>query len=525
MHNYDFLIIGSGIAGLSLALKLSGKSNKIAVITKNAADESNTKYAQGGIAVVTNKNDSFKQHIEDTMIAGDNLNDKHIVDMVIRKAPEALNNLIDLGVNFDKNIDGEFNLSIEGGHSHNRLLHYKDRTGFEIERSLINAVGKNSNITVLPNHFAIDLITEHHLKTNNLDEINCYGCYALNTDTDEINTITAQKTFLSTGGLGQLYSYTTNPLVATGDGIALAYRAKAKVRNLEFIQFHPTALYNPNESPAFLISETVRGAGAILRRQDGYAFMHLYDKRKELAPRDIVARAIDAEIKKSGHEYIYLDARNIDKSTILAVFPNIYNKCLSIGIDMLKDMIPIIPAAHYSCGGILVDDKGRTVINNLYACGECSSTGLHGANRLGSNSLLEALVFSDIIYTDIANNYVKKELPAIPEWNDFGTTQAEEQVLVSHNTKELQNTMFDYVGVVRSDFKLNCAKKRIALLREEIENFYKKTKISVMLCQLRNSLLVSDLIIKSALARKESIGLHFNTDYPCRSKDTCDTIL
>jgi L-aspartate oxidase len=501
MKNVDFLVIGSGIAGLSFALK-AAKHGKVLIVTKSNEDESNTKYAQGGVAVVVDKEeDSFEKHIKDTLIAGDGLCDKNIVEIVVK----------------------------EGGHSEHRVLHYKDITGFEIERALLQEIHENPNIEILTHYFVVDLITQHHLGkfvNRHSEDIECYGAYALDTKSGVIEKFLSKITILAAGGAGHIYSSTTNPTIATGDGIAMAYRAKAKIRNMEFIQFHPTALYNPGEYPAFLISEAVRGFGGVLKRKDGVEFMYEYDERGSLAPRDIVARAIDNEMKKSGDDFVYLDTTHRKKSDILEHFPNIYARCLSIGLDMTKDMIPVTPACHYMCGGVMVNEDGQSSLKGLYACGEVTSTGLHGANRLASNSLLEALVFAHRIYLHSKDRLSEFNIPeGIPDWNDKNTQLSNEDILVTHNIREMQKMMSDYVGIVRSDFRLERAMRRLGLLYEETEDFYKKTKLSVQLCELRNLIQVAYIVIKSAMERKESRGLHFTTDYPNHSKEIYDTIL
>jgi len=524
----DFLVVGSGIAGLSFALK-AAKHGKVLIVTKSNEDESNTKYAQGGVAVVVDKKeDSFDKHINDTLISGDGLCDREVVEIVVKEGPERIQEIIDYGTNFDKTNSGFYDLAKEGGHSEFRVLHYKDITGFEIERSLLEEIHKNPNIEILTHYFAVDLITQHHLGdyvNKASDDITCYGIYALDTKTNHVDKILSKVTVMASGGAGHIYSITTNPTIATGDGIAMVYRAKGKVRNMEFIQFHPTALYNPGEYPSFLISEAVRGFGGVLKRIDGEEFMQEYDPRKSLAPRDIVARAIDAEIKKSGEDYVYLDIRHRNKNDILAHFPNIYAKCLEIGIDMTKDMIPVAPACHYMCGGVMVDHEGRSSILRLYACGECSSTGLHGANRLASNSLLEALVFAHRIYKDAVKQFENNIIPGnIPDWDEKGVQLSNEDILVTHNVREMQKLMNDYVGIVRSDFRLERAMRRLGLLYEETEAFYKKTKLSVKLCELRNLIQVSFIVVKSAMLRKESRGLHYTTDYPVHEKEVHDTV-
>ena len=524
----DFLVIGSGIAGLSFALK-AASLGKVLILTKSNEDESNTKYAQGGVAAVVDKSDSFEKHITDTQIAGDGLCHVDIVENVVREAPDRIKELIDYGTHFDKVDDDHYDLAREGGHSSHRILHYKDITGYEIERALLDRVHQHPNIEILTHYFAVDLITQHHQGVHvdkSTKDIQCFGIYALNTKSGVIETFLSKVTLMASGGAGHVYGSTTNPTIATGDGIAMVYRAKGKVRNMEFIQFHPTSLYNPKESPSFLISEAVRGFGGILRRVNGDSFMEEYDERASLAPRDIVARAIDSEMKKSGLDFVYLDITHRSKEDILAHFPNIYEKCLSIGLDMTKDFIPVTPAAHYLCGGIMVDADGRTSIQHLYACGECSSTGLHGANRLASNSLLEAVVYAHRIFQKAST--VFKDLAYaenIPAWDESKVQLLNEEILVTHNMGETQKLMSDYVGIVRSDFRLDRAIRRLGFLYEETEDFYKNTKLSVKLCELRNVIQVAYLIVKSAMQRKESRGLHYTTDFPEKSADLMDTVL
>ena len=524
----DFLIVGSGIAGLSFALK-AASVGKVLIITKSNEDESNTKYAQGGVAVVTDQADSFENHIADTLIAGDGLCNPQVVENVIKEGPDRIAELISYGTLFDKEASGEYDLAKEGGHSAHRILHYKDITGYEIERALLEKVHQHPNIEILTHYFAVDLITQHHLGIHvdkKSNDIECYGIYAFNTRTGIVEKFLSKITLMASGGAGHVYSSTTNPTIATGDGIAMVYRAKGKVRNMEFIQFHPTSLYNPSEYPAFLISEAVRGFGGILRRSNGESFMEEYDSRGSLAPRDIVARAIDSEMKKSGLDYVYLDITHRNKEDLLSHFPNIYEKCLSVGLDMTKDFIPVTPAAHYLCGGILVNEFGASSINNLYACGECSSTGLHGANRLASNSLLEAAVYAHRIFisaSQLIKNISYKD--NIPDWDDSNTKLSNEDILVTHNLRETQKFMSDYVGIVRSDFRLDRAMRRLGLLYEETESFYKNTKLSVKLCELRNVIQVAYLVVKSAMNRKESRGLHYTTDFPNHANELEDTIL
>ncbi|RFM29865.1 L-aspartate oxidase [Deminuibacter soli] len=528
----DFLVIGSGIAGLTFALKMSEAhpDKKIMVITKAASDETNTKYAQGGVAGVWDEaNDSFEKHIEDTLIAGDGLCNREIVEIVVKEGPERIRELIGYGAEFDKTENGEYALGREGGHSEHRILHHKDVTGREMERAMLAKVQAAGNIEMVNHCYVVDLITQHHLGflvTKATHDITCYGVYVLNLRTNKIDKILARITLLATGGCGQAYRTTTNPRIATGDGVGMVYRAKGRIENMEFIQFHPTALYKPGESPSFLITEAVRGDGGILRNKKGEAFMERYDHRKDLAPRDIVARAIDSEMKLAGTEHVYLDCRHMDKDKFIHHFPNIYEKCLSIGIDPMEQMIPVAPAAHYSCGGIKTDEWGRTSIQHLYACGECASTGLHGANRLASNSLLEAMVFGHRCFADSAARI--DGIPfqtGIPDWNAKGTTDPKEMILITQSLKELQQLMSDYVGIVRNDVRLQRAMKRLDLLHTETEELYETTKVSPQLCELRNLITIGYLIVKAAQFRRESRGLHFNTDHPAKSDQLQNIVL
>jgi L-aspartate oxidase len=524
MVQTDFLVIGSGIAGLSYALKVAQHfpDKQVLVITKTRIDETNTKYAQGGIAGVTDfEHDSFDKHIQDTLVAGDGLCNPRTVEIVVKEGPERIREIIEWGTRFDKDSEGDFKLGREGGHSEFRILHHKDVTGKEIERALLETVGKQKNIVINKHWFVLDLITQHHLGylvTKSTPDVECYGVYALDQHTSKIIKIISRLTLLATGGNGQAYRTTTNPRIATGDGVAMAYRAKGRIENMEFIQFHPTALYEPGISPSFLITEAVRGDGGILRNNKGEAFMSKYDDRMDLAPRDIVARALDSEMKRAGTEHVYLDCRHMDKQRFIEHFPNIYEKCRSIGIDPADNMIHVAPAAHYSCGGIKVDEWGHTSIKHLYACGECSSTGLHGANRLASNSLLEALVFAHRCYLDSVGQVDHIGLKSgIPDWNAEGTTEPEEMILITQSLKELQLLMSDYVGIVRAHTRLQRATKRLDLLHEEIESLYETTAVSPQLCEVRNLITVGYLIVKEASFRKESRGLHYNTDYPQKS--------
>ncbi len=515
--SFDFLVIGSGLAGLSYALKVA-EYGKVAVLTKTRLQETNTSYAQGGIAAVTYKPDDYRKHIEDTLIAGDGLCNRDIVEMVVREAPGQIKKLLEWGTNFDRESNGRFNLAKEGGHSENRILHHKDNTGFEIQRALSQAVRNHPNISVFEYFFAIEIITQHHLgklvKRYNTD-IECYGVYALDLKTGSIHTFLSRVTLMSTGGIGNLYHTTTNPVIATGDGIAMVYRAKGIIENMEFVQFHPTSLYNPGVRPSFLISEAMRGHGAILRNHREEDFMLKYDSRGSLAPRDIVARAIDTEMKSSGGEYVYLDCRHIERNDLIENFPNIYEKCKSIGIDISTDLIPVVPAAHFSCGGIKVDTNGCSTIRRLYASGETSSTGLHGANRLASNSLLEAIVFSDRAANHSINSFKQFDIKSgIPVWNDEGTTHPEEMVLITQNYKEVQQIFSYYVAIVRSNIRLQRALDRLEIIFEETEKLFIESKLSQKLCELRNMINVGYLIIKGAQQRKESRGLHYTIDYP-----------
>ncbi len=520
----DFLVIGSGIAGLTYALKtaLHFPDKKIILITKSDEDESNTKYAQGGIAGVTDfLHDSYAQHINDTLIAGDGLCDPATVDMVVKESTERIREIIDWGADFDKDKKGNFDLGKEGGHSTFRILHHKDATGKEMERALLTQIRLQKNVQFLSHCYVVDLITQHHMGqmvTKSTPDIACYGVYILDTNTNQIRKVLSKITLLATGGVGQVYRTTTNPKIATGDGIAMLYRAKGRVENMEFIQFHPTALFRPGETPSFLITEAVRGKGGILRNKKGEAFMEKYDSRKELAPRDIVARAIDNEMKIYGDQFVLLDCTQIDIDDFVQHFPNIYAKCNSIGIDVTTQYIPVAPAAHYSCGGIKVNEWAQTSIRNLFAAGECSSTGLHGANRLASNSLLEAMVYSHRAFMKTVEliNQVP-DLPQIPDWNAAGTAMPKEMILITQSIKEVQGTMSDYVGIVRSNTRLERARRRIDVLWEETETMYHTTTLSPQLCELRNLITVAYLIIKGASFRKESRGLHYTTDYPEKS--------
>lgn len=517
VKKFDFLVIGSGIAGMSFALKVAHKGS-VALVCKTTLEEANTYFAQGGVASVTNMLvDNFDKHIEDTMIAGDYISNRAAVEKVVREAPAQIEQLINWGVDFDKKENGEFDLHREGGHSEFRILHHADNTGAEIQDSLIKAVRKHPNITIFDNHFAIEVLTQHHLGvtvTRQTPDIECYGAYVLDIATNEVHTFLSKVTLMATGGCGAVYKTTTNPLVATGDGIAMVYRAKGTVKDMEFVQFHPTALYNPGDRPSFLITEAMRGYGGVLRTMDGKEFMEKYDERLSLAPRDIVARAIDNEMKNRGEDHVYLDVTHKDPQETKTHFPNIYEKCLSLGIDITKDYIPVAPAAHYLCGGIQVDLNAASSIHRLYAVGECSCTGLHGGNRLASNSLIEAVVYADAAAKhtlSVVDNYSFNE--AVPDWNDEGTKMNEEMVLITQNVKEVGQIMSTYVGIVRSDLRLKRAWNRLDLLYEETEELFKRSIISKELCELRNIINVGYLIMRQAMERKDSCGLHYNIDH------------
>jgi L-aspartate oxidase len=514
-RTYDYLVLGSGIAGLSYALKVANrdKAARIAIITKSDEDESNTKYAQGGVAVVMNIfKDSAKKHIKDTLIAGDGLCDKEVVSLVVNEAKDRLEELIAWGVDFDREESGEYALGLEGGHTEHRILHHKDITGLEIERKLVARVRTHEQIDLFDHHFAVDLLTEHHVPgriPKGKKGCCCYGAYVLDEKAQEIHCFKAQKTLIATGGIGQVYRNTTNPIIATGDGIGMAYRAGARIAQLEFVQFHPTALAHADTTPSFLISEAVRGFGAQLRNEKGERFMPEYDPRAELAPRDIVSRAIDRELKRSGARHVGLDCRHLDQSEFREKFPNIYEKVRSLGIDPSKHLIPVAPAAHYLCGGIKTDHWGQTTLKHLYAVGETSCTGLHGANRLASNSLLEALVFAHRACLHSVENKPEEELPDIPEWNKEGTSKPREKILITFNRKQLRDLMSDYVGITRNDERLKKAVRRLAIMFEENEELYKRVEIGTEILELRNMLSTSYLIVQQSLKRKKNAGVFY----------------
>ncbi|MEI6555956.1 MAG: L-aspartate oxidase [Paludibacter sp.] len=521
-RKFDFLVIGSGIAGISFALK-AAKFGKVALLSKTVLEESNTTYAQGGIASVMYEPDNFEKHIQDTLIAGDGHCNLEAVEKVVYEAPGQINELLNWGVDFDKNENGHFDLHREGGHSENRILHHKDNTGFEIQNSLIRQVKSHPEIEVFENYFAIEILTQHHLGevvTHHSPDIECYGAYVLNQQSNNIHTFLAKVTLLATGGIGTVYATTTNPGIATGDGIAMVHRARGIINDMEFVQFHPTGLYHPGDRPTYLISEAIRGYGAVLRTKDGKEFMHKYDERGSLAPRDIVARAIDNEMKLHGHDYVYLDVTHKNPKQTKEHFPNIYKKCLELDIDITKDYIPVSPIQHYLCGGITVDLNGKTSINRLYAAGECSCTGLHGANRLASNSLIEGIVYADAAVIDASEKLKYIEYNEfIPDWNDEGTRLPEEMVLITQSFREVEQIMSTYVGIVRSNLRLHRAMSRLEILYRETEALFEKSVVSREICELRNVISVAYLIIKHALRRKESRGLHYTVDYPKRMRN------
>ena len=541
VYKYDFLIIGAGVAGMSYALKVAralkskertSNSPRICMICKAGLDEANTSFAQGGVASVTNlKVDTFDKHIADTLIAGDYISDRAAVEQVVREAPAQIEELVRWGVNFDRKEGGDFDLHREGGHSEFRILHHADDTGAEIQRGLMEAVRNCPDIEVKENHFAVEIITQHHLGvrvTRRSPNIQCYGAYVLNCQPPKgkgknptVDTYLSKVTVMCTGGCGAVYMTTSNPVIATGDGIAMVYRAKGTVADMEFVQFHPTVLHNPKEThPAYLITEAMRGYGGILKLPNGETFMEKYDERLSLAPRDIVARAIDKEMKIHGLDHVCLDVTHKDPAETRHHFPNIYQKCLSIGIDITTDYIPVRPAAHYMCGGIKVDLNGQSSIERLYALGECSCTGLHGGNRLASNSLIEAVVYADAAAKDsLAHVDLYDFNDRVPEWNDEGTMTNEEKVLITQSVKEVNQIMSNYVGIVRSDLRLHRAWDRLDMLYEETERLFKRVRPTRDICELRNMINVGYLITHWALERKECRGLHYTTDYPLHAYD------
>ncbi len=514
----DFLVIGSGIAGLCFAIH-AAKYGKVLLITKKKKIESNTNRAQGGIACVLDPDDHFNSHIEDTLTTGCGLSNDDVVKILVEEGPNRIKELLSWGAGFTKSSSSKafkrLDLGREGGHTSNRIVHARDYTGKEIEKTLFNKIKKLSNVTLFENHCMVELITSHHLSKKQRDNI-CYGAYVFNTITRKIAAIKAKITYLATGGAGQIYLHTTNPDIATGDGIACAYRAGAEIKNMEFIQFHPTTLFCPGAN-SFLISEALRGYGAILKDRNNKEFMKKYHTMESLAPRDVVARAIDNEMKISGESCVFLDIRHAPKSRTMRRFPTIYAQCKDFGIDITKELIPVVPASHYICGGVYVDINGNTSLKNLYAGGEVASTGVHGANRLASNSLLEALVFSKrsaLCAGEKLKSITLQKSKNIPRWDDSGTVDNEEWILISHNLSEIKSIMWNYVGIVRSNFRLKRAMRRINLLEKETEDFYRRTKVSLKLLELRNIISIAKLIVISAIKRHESRGLHFTTDYP-----------
>ena len=517
-HTFDFLVIGSGVAGLSFALRAAERGT-VGIVTKKASAESNTNYAQGGIAAVMDPSDDTEAHVRDTLVAGAGLCDEAAVRMVIEEGPERVRDLIALGADFDRDPDGDLHLGREGGHSAHRIVHATDMTGREVERALLAAVRRHPGITVLEYHYAVNLLTEHQLsRPVGEGGVTCFGAYVLDEPTGTVHTVLAKATLLAAGGAGQVYQHTTNPPVATGDGIAMAYRAGADVANMEFIQFHPTSLYLPGadfDGRAFLITEAVRGDGGVLTNLGGERFMPLYDERLELAPRDVVARAIDDQMKKRGEDHVWLDISHKPAADVLRHFPNIHETLLRYGIDLTRDKIPVVPAAHYTCGGVVVDRQARTSIAGLFGCGEVTCSGLHGANRLASNSLLEALVYAhNAVGPAVAYAGSADWEEGVPDWDESNTDNATEWVLVSHNRDELRRLMQSYVGIVRSGLRLDRAARRVELIARETEEFYQRTRLSAELCELRNLASVAGLVIACAQRRHESRGLHTMTDYP-----------
>ncbi|MGC6455473.1 MAG: L-aspartate oxidase [Coraliomargaritaceae bacterium] len=527
---YDVIVVGSGIAGLSFAVKVAEAGKRVAIITKKNSAESNTNYAQGGIAAVTSKTDDVNMHVSDTLAAGDGLCHEEAVREILRDGPECIEELIQRGVAFSQLEDGRVSLGKEGGHSKRRILHVKDVTGKAIEEALLQSVAEHPSIQVLEHHFAIELITAGKLQQRghgfSPDHDRVLGLYVLNTQTEVVETYAAGAVLLATGGIGQVYQYTTNPSIATGDGIAMAYRAGVEVVNMEFIQFHPTAFYSPS-GDRFLISEAVRGEGAILRNIRGEAFMKDYDKRGDLAPRDIVARAIDSEMKRSGTRHVWLDVRHLPTEVMHTRFPNISSYCADRGIDLEKGMIPVVPAAHYLCGGVKTALDGSTSLPGLYACGEVACTGLHGANRLASNSLLEAVVIAKRS-AEAITKFLEVERSTegpLPSWVDGDLQDSDERVVLTHNRDELRQTLWDYVSIVRTDKRLERARTRIQNLQREINEYYWNFKVDTSLLELRNLIEVSRLIVECALQRKESRGLHYTLDYPDKCAVSIDTVV
>ncbi len=524
-RSVDVLVIGSGIAGLSLALD-AARHGSVLVVTKRACAEANTRYAQGGISSVLADDDSFDDHVRDTLVAGAGLCKEHVVRLCVEEGPEAIRRLIDWGVAFDRDAAGQYDLGREGGHSHRRVLHAGDITGQEIERALVESVRAHPDIEVLENHHAVDLITTmKHLRRGG--PVQVVGAYVLDVEAARVDTIRARVVALATGGAGKVYKYTSNPDVATGDGVAMAYRAGARVANLEFFQFHPTCLFHAKAN-SFLISEALRGEGGELRLADGTPFMRGYHELGSLAPRDVVARAIDNELKRSGQPFVLLDMTHLDGDFIVERFPTIHRRCLALGIDMRTEPIPVVPAAHYMCGGVATDTAGRASVAGLFAIGEVACTGLHGANRLASNSLLEGVVFGARAARALPEALAAAPAGlALPEWDPGNARPPDEGVVITQNWKEIRRFMWNYVGIVRSDRRLARARRRIDLLREEIHEYYWDYQVTSDLLELRNLAIVAELIVRSAQRRKESRGLHFNIDYPERedARFGTDTVL
>ncbi len=529
----DYLVIGSGIAGLSFAIKASA-GGTVNLVTKKKESDSNTNYAQGGIAAVLAPDDSFRSHFDDTMNAGGGLCKREALEVMVKNGPERIKELINWGTRFshknETDESSELDLGKEGGHTHKRVAHAMDLTGKEIETALLNMISGIDNIKIFEDHTAVDLLTEHQLRAKTDSGINCYGAYILDNLTGEVHTFNSRITLLATGGAGQVYLHTTNPDIATGDGIAMAYRAGALIGDMEFIQFHPTSLYTKKKvGRSFLISEAVRGEGGILINSRGDKIMEKVHPMKDLAPRDIVARTIDSELKKTGDDCVFLDITSKKKEFLQKRFPAIYNYCLKQGIDISAEPIPVVPAAHYLCGGVITDINGRTNIRNLYVSGECACTGVHGANRLASNSLLEGVVFSHRSFLE-SSKYLEKnrneiKIPGYPHWSKEGTFDLKEWILVNHNIDDVKRLMWDYVGIVRSDMRLEKAYRRILMLAEEIHDYYRKSTISSKIVELRNLATVAKLIIKCAMTRKDSIGLHYNIDHIKRGESLTNVVL
>jgi L-aspartate oxidase len=513
MQQFDVLIIGSGLAGLTVALKIASEK-KVCLVSKRKINDNSSSWAQGGIAAVLTNDDSIEAHIQDTLIAGAGLCDQEVTRQVASHARETVEWLIAQGVPFTREDDDSgYHLTREGGHSHRRIIHAADATGHAVQKTLAEQVLSHPNITVLEDHIAVDLITSRNAGINTeKDNVECLGAYVLDNTSGKVKTIAAQQTVLATGGTGKVYLYTTNPDVSTGDGVAMAWRVGCRVANMEFVQFHPTCLFHP-KAKSFLITEVVRGEGGILKLPDGTRFMQKHDPRGELAPRDVVARAIDFEMKKRGLDCVFLDISHKPADFVISHFPTIYRRCMELGIDITKEPIPVVPAAHYSCGGVMTDHTGRTDLANLYAIGETACTGLHGANRLASNSLLECMVFGQAAANDILARPQKPSVQ-LPYWDESRVTDADEEVIITHNWNELRRFMWNYVGIVRTNKRLTRAMHRIHLLRDEVHEFYSNFRVTNNLIELRNLLQVAELIVRSAMERHESRGLHYSKDFP-----------